>query len=349
MYSHDQHASPAKDPKGPQRSTKTAGRRLGVNPATRRWDPAGVLALQRTVGNAVAARLIRGDGDETSPVHEVLRGAGQPLDGGTRTAMEARFGQGFGDVRIHTGSAAEASCRSVQASAYTVGSDIVVGASQAGASQRTLAHELTHVVQQRSGPVSGTPAPGGIKVSDPSDRFEREAERVADMVTSSPGLAAVSEVPATTGTVTRMAAVQRADKYSKWKNKADKESKSKAGRSERLQSLDFQVEKYLTASSSKDLGAQLYWLAQLKINLAELSAHGLTEAKGTRKDLAKSVDRRILQTQTAINKDKTLSLADKKKFRAYITMGGDSGQYARRDFEGKKIGNVPGGWLEGLS
>ena len=37
----------------------------------------------------------------------------------------------------------------------------------------TLAHELTHVVQQRSGPVEGTSAPGGIKVSDlsPALRF----------------------------------------------------------------------------------------------------------------------------------------------------------------------------------
>ena len=31
-----------------------------------------------------------------------------------------------------------------------------------------LAHELTHVVQQRSGPVDGTSTGGGIKVSDPA-------------------------------------------------------------------------------------------------------------------------------------------------------------------------------------
>jgi hypothetical protein len=49
-----------------------------------------------------------------------------------------------------------------------------------------LAHELTHVVQQRSGPVDGTAAGGGIKVSDPSDRFEREASANADRVMSAP-------------------------------------------------------------------------------------------------------------------------------------------------------------------
>ena len=38
------------------------------------------------------------------------------------------------------------------------------------------------MVQQRSGPVDGTSAPGGIKVSDPSDRFEREAAANAERV-----------------------------------------------------------------------------------------------------------------------------------------------------------------------
>jgi hypothetical protein len=45
-----------------------------------------------------------------------------------------------------------------------------------------LAHELTHVVQQRSGPVDGTDAGGGVRISDPSDRFERDAVATADRV-----------------------------------------------------------------------------------------------------------------------------------------------------------------------
>lgn len=47
-----------------------------------------------------------------------------------------------------------------------------------------LAHELTHVVQQRSGPVDGTPTGGGVQVSDPSDRFEREAVANAERAMS---------------------------------------------------------------------------------------------------------------------------------------------------------------------
>jgi hypothetical protein len=111
---------------------------------------------------------------------------GQPLDVDTRQDMESRFGQDFGDVRVHTGGAAHESAKSLNAQAYTVGSDIVFQqdrydpASDAG--RHTLAHELTHVVQQRSGPVDGTDAGGGVKVSDPSDRFEREAVASADHV-----------------------------------------------------------------------------------------------------------------------------------------------------------------------
>src|SRR6185437_12549333 len=56
----------------------------------------------------------------------------------------------------------------------------------------TLAHELTHVVQQRSGPVDGTPTGGGIKVSDPGDRFEREAATNAERVMSGPAPVAAS-------------------------------------------------------------------------------------------------------------------------------------------------------------
>lgn len=106
-----------------------------------------------------------------------------------RADMEGRLGHDFGDVRIHADAAAHDSAKSVNAQAYTVGSDIVFQqgkyepGSQSG--QHMLAHELTHVVQQRNGPVDGTDAGGGVKVSDPSDRFERDAVANADRVMAS--------------------------------------------------------------------------------------------------------------------------------------------------------------------
>ncbi len=111
------------------------------------------------------------------------------LDRDTRGFMESRLGADFSDVRVHTDGKAAESARSVQAYAYTVGNDVVFQsdkyAPDSDSGQRMLAHELTHVVQQRSGPVDGTPAAGGIKVSHPSDSFEQAAESTADRVMSS--------------------------------------------------------------------------------------------------------------------------------------------------------------------
>ncbi|WP_420714810.1 DUF4157 domain-containing protein [Streptomyces sp. WM6372] len=111
---------------------------------------------------------------QRSAVHDVLREGGRPLDDATRTDMEARLGADFSDVRIHTGGAAKASAADLGARAYTSGSHVVIG--EGGADRHTLAHELTHVIQQRKGPVAGTDHGNGLRVSDPSDRFEREAE-----------------------------------------------------------------------------------------------------------------------------------------------------------------------------
>jgi hypothetical protein len=104
--------------------------------------------------------------------------------------MESRLGADFGDVRVHTDDHAHESARSVNAHAYTVGSNVVFQRDRYDPSSsegRTmLAHELTHVVQQRNGPVDGTPAAGGVRVSDPSDRFEREAASTAERAMSTP-------------------------------------------------------------------------------------------------------------------------------------------------------------------
>lgn len=152
--------------------------------------PAGVLGLQRAVGNAEASALIA---EERSPVHNVITSGGTPLPVEFRADMEGRFGQDFGDVRIHNDGAANESAKSVNAQAYTAGSNIVFQrdrydpASDAG--KHMIAHELTHVVQQRSGPVDGTDAGGGVRISDPSDRFEREAVSNADRLMSAPAVA----------------------------------------------------------------------------------------------------------------------------------------------------------------
>jgi Domain of unknown function (DUF4157) len=151
---------------------------------------ASVMRLQRTAGNAGVVQMLSAEDEPASPVHDVVgSGGGSPLDAGTRTTMESAFGTSFQDVRVHTDDRASKSAEAVGANAYTVGSDVVFRGGQfdpgSASGQRTIAHELAHVVQQQQGPVDGTEAPGGIRVSDPSDRFERAAEHTADQVMSS--------------------------------------------------------------------------------------------------------------------------------------------------------------------
>jgi hypothetical protein len=147
----------------------------------------GLLGLQRVAGNSGVSSMLE---EERSPVHDVVNSSGRPLDPSVRTDMEQRLGQDFSDVRVHDDSAAAASAQAVNAHAYTVGSNIVFQRDKydptSAEGRTTLAHELTHVVQQRNGPVDGTSAPGGIKVSDPSDRFEREAAATAERALSAP-------------------------------------------------------------------------------------------------------------------------------------------------------------------
>jgi hypothetical protein len=197
MHQHepDEHRDPFR-PKAARIDDELTGQ-FGPAAAAGRTDALGVdgiLGLQRTAGNAGVASLLE---EERSPVHDVVKSGGRPLDTEVRTDMEARLGHDFSDVRVHDDSAAQASATAVNAHAYTVGPNIVFQrdrydpSSQEG--KTTLAHELTHVIQQRNGPVDGSSAPGGIKVSDPSDRFEREASSNAERVmASSPAVQAVT-------------------------------------------------------------------------------------------------------------------------------------------------------------
>ncbi|WP_395244463.1 DUF4157 domain-containing protein [Agromyces sp. MMS24-K17] len=146
-----------------------------------------MLRLQREAGNGAVSDLVD---EQRSPVHDVIGAGGSSLEPGLRTDMEQRLGSDFGDVRVHTGADAHASAQSVGAHAYTVGNHVVFQRDaydpSSTAGRTTIAHELTHVMQQRSGPVDGTPSGGGISVSDPSDRFETAAADNAARVMGDP-------------------------------------------------------------------------------------------------------------------------------------------------------------------
>jgi hypothetical protein len=88
-------------------------------------------------------------------VNQALQGPGGPLDASTRAFMEPRFGQDFSDVRIHADGPSGDAADAIDAVAYTVGRDVVFahGTYQPSSDRgrKLLAHELTHVVQQRRG------------------------------------------------------------------------------------------------------------------------------------------------------------------------------------------------------
>ncbi len=98
-------------------------------------------------------------------VHDVLASPGMPLEPGIRGRMESRFGHDFGKVRVHRDGQAAASAAAVQARAYTVGHQIVLGSAavNAGSAEALplLGHELAHVVQQER--ASLTPGPSDVQ------------------------------------------------------------------------------------------------------------------------------------------------------------------------------------------
>jgi hypothetical protein len=132
------------------------------------------------------------DGPATAPAADVLGhlSSGRHLDEGTRSLMESRFGESFDDVRIHTGHHAAEAADTLQARAFTVGEDIVFGAEEFAPEttegRRLLAHELTHVLQQRRS--TGSPASGVAT--------EAEADAAAhDVVQGGPVRVATRAVP----------------------------------------------------------------------------------------------------------------------------------------------------------
>ena len=135
------------------------------DPAEREAERVAAAVVQPNAGssdspnvdvNTVPRAAVGDDGgpqsaDNTKQLRTALTG-GTHLPASTRVTYEARFGRDFSDVRVHTGSDADAAARSIDAEAFTLGSDIAFGRGKyqptSNAGSKLLAHELTHVVQQ---------------------------------------------------------------------------------------------------------------------------------------------------------------------------------------------------------
>ena len=113
-----------------------------------------------------------------------MRGGGSPLDDTTRSTMEEALGTSIAGVRVHVGSESDSLNHAITAKAFTTGNDVFVQSDQwapgSSSTQRLMAHELTHVAQQREG-VSGGSG-GGMSVGSSDTHEEHEADSVADAV-----------------------------------------------------------------------------------------------------------------------------------------------------------------------
>ncbi|PYS22963.1 MAG: hypothetical protein DMG11_26025 [Acidobacteria bacterium] len=78
------------------------------------------------------------------------RGTGQRLPAYVAISMAMHTGHDFGNVRVKTDAEAAELNRSLNSRAFTLGSDIWLGANESVNDMRLMAHELTHVVQQGS-------------------------------------------------------------------------------------------------------------------------------------------------------------------------------------------------------
>lgn len=163
---------------------EASGRRAEPAPGP---DLASVERLASSIGNqafGVMARAGAGilpDGTAHPDVTAAIarrRGYGEPLEDGLRSELAGKLGDSFHDVRIHKDGEADALARAVSADAFTAGPDVYFAEGKfnpdSPKGKELVAHELAHVIQQRGAPTSGS-----MRVSQPGEPLERDAERAA--------------------------------------------------------------------------------------------------------------------------------------------------------------------------
>ena len=143
------------------------------------------MQLRELVSQPVVQRAPLPGAQTSAPAWEVQArqardrsGGGSPVDGSIRGAVERTVGADLPGARVHTGAVAAEASAAVGARAFTYGRDVFIGGGESAQDSRLMAHELTHVVQQRSAePVVQRDVTGGSHGA-----AEEEADRVADDV-----------------------------------------------------------------------------------------------------------------------------------------------------------------------
>ena len=142
---------------------------------SRRAQSADFRAAVDTGGGLAIARSGSGPAPSHVPsqVDAALGDSGRPLADGA--AWSERVGADVSHAKIVTGERAEHAAASIDAKAFTVGDRVFMGHGQSESSEggNLLAHELTHVAQQRG---AGSPtSAAGLSVVDHGDAREHAA------------------------------------------------------------------------------------------------------------------------------------------------------------------------------
>jgi hypothetical protein len=118
-------------------------------------------------------------GEEFEQQLNSTSGQGQPLPPTLKQEFETRFAADFGRVRIHADVPSAEMNRAIQARAFAHAQDIYLGAGQystdSTGGKRLLAHELTHVMQQR-GPLGGKQKASAVTIQRNGDKTDPGAD-----------------------------------------------------------------------------------------------------------------------------------------------------------------------------
>jgi hypothetical protein len=152
-----------RDPgRDPERLDERARHDVIAEPPTESLDPDpardAVERLQRTAGNSAVSKAVAPEsrGAVRRVAESLVPGLGRPLEPPVRREMEAYLGRDLGGVRVHADAAAGRVARGLGARAFAAGSHVVFAegafAPLTASGRALLAHELTHVIQQRGAP-----------------------------------------------------------------------------------------------------------------------------------------------------------------------------------------------------
>lgn len=157
-----------------------------------------MISWSSSIRSLVRSRPWGADADAVAPaVLSLLPSPGRPLDTETRAIMEPRFAHDFGNVRVHSNSEAAQAAGSVDARAYTIGSNVIFGAGEfrpnSEEGQRLIAHELAHVVQNDA---ASRVEPRASRNDEPTERAAHRAAQFAPEAQQLDALRAPAPVPA---------------------------------------------------------------------------------------------------------------------------------------------------------